>query len=177
MKGSIRIFLTVVGVAGVTAAVALLLVLPMRQRVEADRAAINDCRAQLVKLQRVKQQINDVQADIKRLEEALAFFDSRLPQQKEIDVILREVWLIAEAKSLTPRSVRTGTPEAAPRYNSQPITMSLEGKFNSLYEFLLGLERMPRITKVRQMQIAKMPQAEGNVQVDLLMDIYFEKKP
>jgi Tfp pilus assembly protein PilO len=177
MKGVTRIFLTALGMAVVLAAVVMLVILPMRQRTAADRATTDDCRVQLVKLQAVSQRINDLQADIKRLEEALAFFDGRLPQQKDIDVILREVWRIAEAKSLTPRSIRTGTAEAAARYNSQPITMSLEGKFSSLYEFLLGLERMPRITKIRQMQIAKMPQTEGIVQADLLVDIYFEKKP
>ena len=177
MKGVTRIFLTALGMAAVVAAVVVLVVLPMRQRIAADRATTDECRAQLVKLRAVSQRINDLQADIKRLEEALAFFDGRLPQQKDIDVILREVWRIAESKSLTPRSIRTGNAEAAARYNSQPITMSLEGKFSSLYEFLLGLERMPRITKIRQMQIAKMPQTEGIVQADLLVDIYFEKKP
>jgi Tfp pilus assembly protein PilO len=177
MKGPVRIFLTALGMTAVMAAVVVLVILPMHQRIAADRATADECRAQLVKLQAVSQRINDLQADIKRLEEALAFFDGRLPQQKDIDVILREVWRIAEAHALTPRSIRTGSPEAAARYNAQPITMSLEGKFSSLYEFLLGLERMPRITKVRQMQIAKMPQTEGIVQADLLVDVFFEKKP
>jgi Tfp pilus assembly protein PilO len=177
MKGPVRIFLTALGMTAVMAAVVVLVILPMHQRIAADRATADECRAQLVKLQAVSQRINDLQADIKRLEEALAFFEGRLPQQKDLDVILREVWRIAEAHALTPRSIRTGSPEAAARYNAQPITMSLEGKFSSLYEFLLGLERMPRITKVRQMQIAKMPQTEGIVQADLLVDVFFEKKP
>jgi Tfp pilus assembly protein PilO len=177
MKGPVRIFLTALGMTAVMAAVVVLVILPMHQRIAADRATADECRAQLVKLQAVSQRINDLQADIKRLEEALAFFEGRLPQQKDLDVILREVWRIAEAHALTPRSIRTGSPEAAARYNAQPITMSLEGKFSSLYEFLLGLERIPRITKVRQMQIAKMPQTEGIVQADLLVDVFFEKKP
>jgi Tfp pilus assembly protein PilO len=177
MKAPIRIALTVVAMVGIAAAVMLLVVLPLRKRVEADRATIVERRTQLVKLQRVAQRIQDVQQEIKRLESALAFFEGRLPELKEVDVILREVWRIAETKALTPRSIRTGVPESTARYNTQPISMTLEGKFSSLYEFLLGLERMPRITKVRQMQIAKTPQTEGIVQVDLLMDIYFEKKP
>ena len=36
---------------------------------------------------------------------------------------------------------------------------------------------MPRLAKVRTMQIAKTPRTEGMVQADLLLDIYFEKKP
>jgi Tfp pilus assembly protein PilO len=70
---------------------------------------------------------------------------------------------------------RVEVSETMPRYNSQPITLSLEGPFENFYEFLLGLERLPRLTKVRQMQVTKSPLAEGVVQVDLLMDIFFEK--
>jgi Tfp pilus assembly protein PilO len=176
MNGPVRVFLTILGIAGAAAAVLLLLVLPLRRHAEEDRAVILERREQLVKLERVAQRINQCQTEIKRLEEALAFFEGRLPQQREMDVILRDVWRIAESKSLTPRAVRTGPLEVAARYNSQPITMNLEGRFTSLYEFLLGLERMPRITKVRQMQITKIPKTEGMIQVDLLVDIFFEKK-
>lgn len=175
MKSSVRILLTALSMAGVAAAVVFLAILPMTRQTRADRAGIQERRAQLVKLERVARRISDLQQEINRLEGALAFFENRLPQQREIDVILREVWLIAESKSLTPRSVRTSLPEKMPRYNSQPITMTLEGRFESFYEFLLGLEGLPRITKVRQMQLTKSPLTEGTVQADILMDIFFEK--
>ncbi|HUU93528.1 MAG TPA: type 4a pilus biogenesis protein PilO [Phycisphaerae bacterium] len=175
MRGPIRILLTVLGLVVVAAVMAVVVVVPVLRRTEADRIAIQDRRAQLVKLQRVAARINNLTKEIERLEEALAFFEDRLPEEREIDVILREVWLIAESKSMTPRSVRTNAPETMPRYNSLPITLSLEGPFGSFYEFLLGLERLPRLTKVRQMQVTKSPMTEGLVQVDLLMDIFFEK--
>ena len=175
MKGPLRILVTVLGMVAATAAVAVLLIVPTLRRTEADRAAIQDRRAQLRKLERVATRISNLQKEVQRLEDALAFFDNRLPAEREIDVILREVWLTAESKSLTPRSVRTNQPQAMPRYNSQPITLSLEGPFQSFYEFLLGLERLPRLTKIRQMQITKSPVAEGIVQVDVLMDIFFER--
>jgi len=175
MNGPVRILLTALGMVAVAAAVVFVAILPMTRQTQADRAAIQERRAQLVKLERVARRISDLQQEIGRLEGALAFFENRLPQQREIDVILREVWLIAESKSLTPRSVRTSLPETMPRYNSQPITMTLEGRFESFYEFLLGLEGLPRITKVRQMQLTKSPLTEGTVQADILMDIFFEK--
>jgi len=175
MTGPIRILLTVLGLVAVAVAMAILVVMPALRQTEADRVAIQDRRAQLVKLQRVAARISDLKKEVGRLEEALTFFEDRLPQEREIDVILREVWLIAESKSLTPRSVRTSAAETMPRYNSQPITLSLEGPFESFYEFLLGLERLPRLTKVRQMQVTKAPMTEGIVQVNLLMDIFFEK--
>jgi Tfp pilus assembly protein PilO len=148
---------------------------PLLEQTAADRAAIRERQAELVKVQRVIRRISDLKKEIERLETALAFFEDRLPEEREIDVILREVWLIADSKSLSPRRIQTSRPENGARYNTQPITMTLEGGFDQFYEFLLGLERLPRITKVRQMQITKSPTQEGVVEVDVLMDIYCEK--
>jgi Tfp pilus assembly protein PilO len=175
MKGSTRILLTLVAVVLAAAATTWFVILPMLQRAESDRAAVDDLRGQLVKLERVARRINDLQQEVTRLEGALAFFENRLPQEREVDVILREVWVIAEAKSLTPRSIRCAAPEAQARYSSQPITLTLEGPFEGFYDFLVSLERLPRLTKIRQMQITKTPMKEGIVQAELLMDIFFEK--
>jgi Tfp pilus assembly protein PilO len=175
MKGSTRILLTLVAVVLMSAAATWFVILPMLQRADSDRAAVDNLRGQLVKLERVARRINDLQQEVTRLEGALEFFENRLPQEREVDVILREVWVIAEAKSLTPRSIRCAAPEAQARYNSQPITLTLDGPFEGFYDFLVSLERLPRLTKIRQMQITKTPMKEGIVQAELLMDIFFEK--
>ncbi len=174
MKSSTRILLTLFGIVVVTVAVVFVVVRPLGQRVAADQEAIRDRRDQLVQLQRVARRIDDLQEEIKRLEDALAFFETRLPQQREIDVILREVWVTAEARSLAARSIRTLKVETASRYNAQPINLTLEGPFAGFYEFLLCLEQLPRITKVREMQIQKSPTEPGAVLVDMVMDIFFE---
>jgi len=175
MTGPLRILLTVLGLAIGAGLAAGFVVYPLLQQTAADHEAIRARRAELVKVQRVVHRISDLKQEIKRLEDALAFFEDRLPEEREIDVILREVWLIADAQSLSPRRIQTSRPENHPRYNTQPITMTLDGRFDRFYEFLLGLERLPRITKVRQMQITKSPTEEGVVEVDLLMDIFCEK--
>ena len=174
MKRSTRILLTLFGIVVVTVAVVFVVIRPLGQRVAADQEAIRDRRDQLVQLQRVARRIDDLQEEIKRLEGALAFFEDRLPQQREIEVILREVWVTAEARSLAARSIRTMKVEAASRYNAQPISLTLEGPFAGFYEFLLCLEQLPRITKVREMQIQKSPTEPGAVLVDMVVDIFFE---
>jgi Tfp pilus assembly protein PilO len=155
--------------------VALFVVWPVLRNIDANRAAIADRHQKLAKLQEVTRRITNLQDEIGRLEDALRFFDSRLPTETEIDVILREVWVIAESKALTARSVRTRKAEMAARYNAQPITMTFEGPFEGFYQFLLGLERLPRITKVREMVLQKSPTIEGHVQADITVDIFFEK--
>jgi len=174
VKSSTRILLTLFGIVVVTVAVVFVVVRPLGQRVAADQEAIRDRRDQLVKLQRVARRIDDLQEEIKRLEDALAFFEDRLPQQREIEVILREVWVTAEARSLAARTIRTLKSEPGPRYSVQPIRLTLEGPFAGFYEFLLCLEQLPRITKVREMQIQKSPTEPGAVLVDMVVNIFFE---
>lgn len=175
MSGSIRIVIAGAAALALMAGIFMAVVQPARQRMAADQGVIRERQAQLEKLNRVTRRIADLQDEIRRLEDALAFFENRLPQEQEIDVILREVWKIAEAGAVAPLAVRTRPTVFMPRYNSQPIALTLEGPFEGVYGFLLGLERLPRITKVREMQIQRSPLAEGAVRADLLVDIFFEK--
>jgi len=175
MSGTVRILITVGALVLLGVGAGALVVRPVLQQSAKDQEAIRARQAELVKLQRVVRRIQDLKQEITRLEQALAFFEDRLPEEREIDVILREVWLIADTESLVPRRIQTSKPEQHARCNSQPITMTLDGKFGQFYQFLLGLEGLPRITKVRQMQISKSATEEGKVQVDLLMDIFCEK--
>jgi Tfp pilus assembly protein PilO len=175
MKASLRILITVAASVALAVAVALLVILPHSRSIGADRQVIAERSAKLTRLQEVTRRITNLQEEVHRLESALRFFDSRLPAETEIDVILREVWVIAESKALTPRSIRTKKPEQGARCNAQPITMTFEGPFQGFYEFLLGLECLPRITKVREMAIQKCPTQEGSILVDMTVDIFYEK--
>jgi type IV pilus assembly protein PilO len=175
MSAGARILVAVAAVVVLAGAVGALAIYPMCRTMRANTAVTAERRDRLVKLQEVSQRITDLQQEVKRLEGALQFFDSRLPAETEIDVILREVWVTAESKGLTPRSVRTKKPEPGPRCNAQPITMTFEGPFDSFYQFLLGIEQLPRITKVRELSMQKSPTQEGHMLVDMTVDIFFEK--
>jgi len=48
------------------------------------------------------------------LKQAISFFESKLPQEKEIDKILKEVWQMAEANALRPAPSARCAPTAAP---------------------------------------------------------------
>jgi Tfp pilus assembly protein PilO len=176
MSGLTRILMTTVLAVVLGGGIVFFVGGPLRRQTAADNAALEERRTQLVSLQEVAKTITNIKDEIGRLQEALNFFDHRLPKEREIDVILRQVWQIAESKSLTPRSVRTTAPETLARYSSQPIMLSMEGSFEGFYDFLIGLEQMSRLTKVRQMQITKVPTDDNLVSADLLMDIFFEKQ-
>lgn len=175
MSGPIRILLTIAAVVLIAAAAVLVVILPARSRIAHDEEITADLQAQLDKFWRVKRRITDLEGEIRRLEDALAFFESRLPKEREIDVVVREVWRIAQAQELLSESVRTQKLEVRPRYKSQPINMTLKGSFDGFYGFLLGLEQLPRITKIREMEVQTTPTEGGTVQAEILLDIFYEK--
>ena len=125
--------------------------------------------------------IGDLKNEIAALEQAIEFFRSKLPSDKEIDKVLRELWHIAEKNQLTTKSVRTlpRTPEnmltSGGPHSEQPISMQLEGDFAGFYGFLQAVECQPRIMRIRSMTLGKPPKgAEGAVQATLVMSIFFE---
>jgi type IV pilus assembly protein PilO len=128
----------------------------------------------LINLREATAGIDDLGRQIDELEQAIAFFESKLPQEKEMDKILKDVWQMAEANSLQTRAIKTLRGERAANYSEQPIQMNLSGDFNGFYAFLLQLEKLARITRVTQMNLQKINDRDGEMQAQLTLSIYFE---
>ena len=128
----------------------------------------------LSNLQAATAGIEDLNRKIEELQQAITFFESKLPQEKEVDKILKEVWTMAEANQLTTKSIKTLRTERGPNYSEQPIELSLQGNFNGLYSFLLQLEKLQRITRVTQLNLQKISDRDGEMQASMTLSIFFE---
>jgi len=137
-------------------------------------ADIHQRQTALSNLQTATAGIEDLNRKVDELQKAITFFESKLPQEKEVDKILKEVWQMAEANSLQTRTIKTLKSERGPNYSEQPIQMSLSGDFNGFYSFLLQLEKLPRITRVTQMQLQKINDRDGEMQAQVTLSIFFE---
>ncbi len=136
-----------------------------------------DCAAMQQKLSNLRQAtagIDDINRKLVELQQAITFFESKLPQEKEIDKILKEVWQMAESNSLQTRTIKTLKSDRAACYSEQPIQMNLTGNFTGFYTFLLQLEKLPRITRVTQMKLEKINASEGDMQAQMTLSIFFE---
>jgi type IV pilus assembly protein PilO len=131
-------------------------------------------QTQLVHLRRATAGIDDLSRKIDELQRAIDFFESKLPQEKEVDKILKEVWQMAEANSLQTKTIKTLRTERAAAYSEQPIQMSLKGDFNGFYAFLLQLEKLPRITRITRMNLTKINDKDGEMEATLTLSIFFE---
>ncbi|MDP6380914.1 MAG: type 4a pilus biogenesis protein PilO, partial [Phycisphaerae bacterium] len=73
--------------------------------------------------------ISNLQKEITGLEKALEFFEDKLPKQKEVEVILKRIWIIAQRSGLNIDTVTSLKLKGGTRYNVQPIQISFNGTF------------------------------------------------
>jgi type IV pilus assembly protein PilO len=118
--------------------------------------------------------IEDLNHKISELQKAIDFFASKLPQAKEMDKVLTEVSQMADANSLQSKTVKSLKTERGTNYSEQSIQMNLSGDFNGFYSFLLQLEKLPRITRVTNMNLQKINDRDGEMQAQMTMSIFFE---
>lgn len=52
--------------------------------------------------------------------------------------------------------------------------MELHGDFSAYYSFLLDLEKLDRIAKIRELTLKKKPKLEGQIEATFVMSIFFQ---
>jgi type IV pilus assembly protein PilO len=135
---------------------------------------ISSKQKMLADLQAATTGIEDMNSKIDELSSAIKFFEQKLPQEKDVGDILQQVWDMAKTNSLQSRTVKPDKAEVGPNYCELPIQMSLSGDFNGFYAFLLQLEKLPRITRITQMNLQKINDHDGEATAQLTLSIFFE---
>lgn len=138
------------------------------------RAEIGRKETSLANLKQATAGVDDLNKMVTDLEQAIRFFDSKLPQEREVDQMLKEVWQMAEANQLQTKTIKTMKAEPNASYNELPIQLALSGNFYGYYAFLQQLEKLPRITRVTQMNLSKINDRDGDMQAQMTLSIYFE---
>lgn len=107
---------------------------------------------------------------------AIEMIESRLPTNKEVDVILEQVADIATGSNLELARVRSENPVQAAAYMEQPLEMRIRGEFSGFYSFLLELEKLDRITRMPNFRVIRVDRADGVVEANFTLSIYFESE-
>ena len=149
---------------------------PRNDQIREVRAQIVDKLDKLEQLQESTRHIDDLGQEIERLSQAVDLFEQKLPAQQEVEVILKEVWELATAQGLTPKSIRTEDPIDMQLYAELPLKMVIVGDFDGFYGFLLDMERLRRITRLPQMRLENLDRHEGRIKADVVLSIFYETK-
>jgi Tfp pilus assembly protein PilO len=86
------------------------------------------------------------------------------------------VTVIVQKQGLRSKRVLRLKKEDNSGYVEQPLKVELEGNFNAFYSFLLELEKLPRIMKVRELDLKKQIDNEGQIVADFVVSIFFQNK-
>ncbi len=148
---------------------------PANQHLAQEKIKVNEKRSKLLKLRKATATASDLTKQLEKVEEAIAVFESKLPPLSEIHKVLENITRIAQAHGLTPKTIRTLKVKTNRGYIEQPLHMELHGNFNSYYSFLLELEKLDRITKIRELSLKKKAKTEGETAATFVVSIFFQK--
>lgn len=174
MKFGIRELLFVILLLAIPSGAYLWVFRPANSHVEQQRKEIESKEKKLLSLQRAMVGISDLNEEVVKLKDAVAFFENKLPPRHEIHKVLEQVTKIAEVHGLETKLFETLKSKPFAAYSEQPIKMEVYGGFDAYYQFLLDVEKMPRITKIREMSLEKENKAGGQVEATFMMSIFFD---
>jgi len=146
---------------------------PANQSLNVQKELVAQKRAKLGELEAATAAADDLQAQLTELEEAIKFFESKLPPTSEVDTVLKDVTVIARKHGLASKKISTKKRNTNNGYVEQPLEMELDGGFSSYYSFLLELEKLDRITKIRQLNLKKKSSDQGQTTAKFVMSIFF----
>ena len=132
--------------------------------------------AKLTELEKEKANAKDLDDQIRQMEQAIHFFENKLPHKSQIHQVLSQMSDIISRCNLEPKTNKTQKLKQHNGYVELPLKMELEGSFNSFYEFLLELEKLDRITKIRQFKIRSKTKEPGYITAEFTMSIFFHDK-
>lgn len=174
MNSAIRkviFFVALVGLAYISHA---RMIKPANIEMANQRAKLLEKQAKLEKLNSAPEAAEDLEEQLGRLSKAVTFFESKLPPASQIDAVLQNVTVIARKNNLTSKAIRTLKTKQNNGYIELPLKMELVGDFTSYYSFLLELEQLDRITKIRELSLKKAEKEQGQVEVSFIVSIFFQ---
>jgi type IV pilus assembly protein PilO len=166
-------FLLLIGVAGLGYQ---LMIKPANRALTQAKQKVDGKRAKLTEYEQATAKAEDLNKQLEQLQEAVRFFESKLPPTSEVHKVLEQVTVIAQKQGLQPKTIRTLAQKNNSGYIEQPMDMKLVGSFTSFYSFLLELEKLPRIMKLRQLKLDKGKVGQGQVGAEFIVSIFFQNK-
>lgn len=156
---------------------------PTNAEIQQALAEIDVKQTRLDDLEEMTSKLDDLSLAIEKGRESIRQIEQKLPSEEGVDDILEQVWLIAKSNRLTVKGIESDKAEPTATYFELPLNMVVEGEFNGFYQFMLEMENLPRITRVKSMSLKRAtgymgPNREdvppGWMTAEFALSIYFE---
>ena len=153
----------VLGILGIVIVVIgfyFLLLSPLLQSLNEQAQAREDKRAQLEQVQQEVNELEEVRRNSPEIQRQLLELSKRIPTQPQIPTLIVQVEEIADASGVTQLSVDP-EPSTAPAgggdYRVVPVTMSFDGTYDQMQDFLLRTRNLTRLVTVTDLTYCRNP--------------------
>ncbi len=149
-----------------------LLFSPLRQDYLARFNERTQKEAQKAQLEQSVAQLEQIRRDAPNVERQILELSKRIPEQAEIPTLVVQIEQVAREAQVTQLRIEPGQPEAPPGggdFSRIPITMSFEGTYEEMQDFLLFVRNLARLVTVNEVSYAEAEPAggEGTVNRDV----------
>jgi Tfp pilus assembly protein PilO len=121
--------------------------------------------------------MQDLQEQIRRVEEELASSEAGVPPTSGLGPFLEQVTNLASNEGVVDPIIEPLTPLTGPAVEVLPIQMSFEGGFGSVYDFLEALESLPRLARVSHLGLRRAPGQPSALEADVIVQIFHRHRP
>jgi type IV pilus assembly protein PilO len=178
------ILLGVLGLVVLVVAFYLLLLGPLLENLDQQAEARAQRQATLAELQAEVARLEEVQRNSPELQRQLLELNKRIPTQPEVETLVVQIEDIAEAAGVTQTQILRGDPGppgGGGDFTVQPITMTFEGTYEELLEFLRLADDLVRLMAVNNVayEVAEegttaAPDVEQNLVVEIDAEVYYQ---
>lgn len=174
MKFGIREFVLLLVLFAVPLASYWFVFRPQNTQIERAREEISLRREKLEMLKQESARRGTLEAATTQIAERIESIESRLPTDKELADVVRQVSELAVQSGLAQPSIVAEKPVKAALYMEQPLKIEMTGDFRGFYKFLLELERLDRITRMPEMTVRRSDKVDGHMVAVFTLSIYFQ---
>lgn len=157
----------------VLGALAYFLVLSPRMAERDDLFVKNeDLRAQVLRARADEANLRQFRAQAEALRQRLAAAKERLPSEKEIPVLYRQLTDVAYQTGLAVSLFQPKVPEEREVVAEVPIQVTTEGNYHQLGAFLDRMGRMPRIVTLNDFRLVAIDRPTGTLRAEMTLATY-----
>jgi type IV pilus assembly protein PilO len=154
------LILGLLGIVIVVIGYYFLLLSPLLQSLNEQAQAREDKQTQLEQVQQEVNELEEVRRNSPEIQRQLLELSKRIPTQPQIPTLIVQVEEIADASGVTQLSVDP-EPATAPAgggdYRVVPVTMSFDGTYDQMQDFLLRTRNLTRLVTVTDLTYCRNP--------------------
>jgi len=117
-----------------------------------------------------------IQADIYRIKARLDHNNKTLPRDPELAAFMKDIGNICQQTGVRKFTCQPGAVLRKEPIDELPVTLSFEGDFMGVFQFVRQAEDMLRLTRVRSLAIRSVDPKAGQVDVQMAVILYFSEE-